>query len=245
MNDSGELILCFNQCISKWRDLSTWWQLANWSCPAEGVYSVVPAAAITRGGVQMCQFTAVVASNRTVVSFMQKGKKKKKKQPKCTWRVYCRIKGTSSSAFPISEGCNVNSLSLFLSFQLTQLLIQCDFLLAFIFMLFFSDFYLLMGAITLFFLFVCFSYCLCCLCDTHFLLTWSCSVVRQRWTNKDAGGLSCLVKLNPASPRTATRGFVVRRRWWWVKAMKHITTAAWYRRSKVTDLPLLLLSKYT
>ena len=93
--------------------------------------------------------------------------KKTKKQPKCTWRVYCRIKGTSSSAFPISEGCNVNSLSLFLSFQLTQLLIQCDFLLAFIFMLFFSDFYLLMGAITLFFVCLFVFHIVCVACATH------------------------------------------------------------------------------
>lgn len=166
-----------------------------WSCPAEGVYSVVTAVAITRRGVQiqMCQFTAVVASNRTAVSLMQKGKKKTKKQPKCTWRVYCRIKGTSSSAFPISEGSNVNPLSLFLSFHLHPTLnsLRCDFLLALIFYAFlfwFSTFSWVPLLLRL-----CFPYRLCCMCDTRFLLTRCCSVWRQKWTNKDAGGLSCLV----------------------------------------------------
>lgn len=67
-------------------------------------------------------------------------RKGKKNQPKCTWRVYCRLKQTSSSAFPISEGSNVNPPpSSFLSFHLTQLLtLFFFFFLALIFMLLFS-----------------------------------------------------------------------------------------------------------
>lgn len=47
-----------------------------------------------------------------------------RKQPKCIWRVYCRLKKPSSSAFTVSEGSNVNPLPSILSFQLTQHLIH-------------------------------------------------------------------------------------------------------------------------
>lgn len=187
--------LRFNQYISKCRDLGTWWRLHLLKLPRWGRVQCRDSCSNNAAG-----RTDTDVSVHGCCCFKQNScqphaerEKKQKKQPKCTWRVYCRIKGTSSSAFPISEGSNVNPLSLFLSFHLHPTLnsLRCDFLLALIFYAFlfwFSTFSWVPLLLRL-----CFPYRLCCMCDTRFLLTRCCSVWRQKWTNKDAGGLSCLV----------------------------------------------------
>lgn len=110
---------------------------------------------------------------------------KREKQPKCKWRVHWRLKTKHSSpAFSSSEGSNVNPLSMFLSFHLTQPSIHCG---GNFFSLYFLYFSLLLWFLT------CHgchcSYVGVCIlsvrimsliCGTQVLLIWYCSVLRQR-----------------------------------------------------------------